>query len=58
METTMDIDFVGVGCVMYFILTNHSLSSSLMEGPGQREGLNKMLLLQQAVNTLHTHKQE
>ena len=53
-NTNEQIDLQAVGCVMCFIPTNHSLSSSLMEGPGQRESLNKVLLLQQAVYTLDT----
>lgn len=40
-------------CDVCVIPTNHSFSSSFMEGPGQRESLNKMLLLQQAVDSLY-----
>ena len=38
------------------IPTNHSLSSSLVERPGQRQSLSEMLMFQQVVYPLHKQR--
>lgn len=44
------------GCLTCVPPTDHSFGRSLVEGPGQRESLHEMLLLQQAVDALDARR--